>query len=259
MVEAFRYNNMADISTKNLAQLPGIDTLRRLCQSLAVLDAIISEDWELRYYSYNRFWSEGRQEEFFQMRDGSGDEFQILFSPAGCVINGLAHESGMSKWIEKEVEAKSLREKLSGIFGGRKKVREQVIWKGVVDSLPAEFHDFIFGEPVKSIGTTFCIWRKTDDAQWNIGNIDFPKDDYGDGSADLLYILDNDPQTYRAWALDYYDETFEDHKLKLESVKHVYDHKPISRKLAQQINPGIEDFEALKKELDEIGYGYTDL
>lgn len=251
---------MTKISTRNLAQLPDIETLRRLCRSLATLDAIISEDWESRYYSYNRFWHKDRQEEFFQMRDGSGDEFQIMFSPAGCVINGLANESVMNKWIEKEVEAKSFKEKLSGMFGGRKTVSEQVIWKGVVDSVPAEFQEFIFGEPVKSIGTTFCIWRKTGDTQWHIGNIDFPKDHaYGDGSADLLYILDNDPQTYRKWALEYYEETFAEQKLKLESVKHVYEHKPITRKIARQINPGIEDFEALRKELDEIGYGYTDL
>lgn len=250
---------MATISTKNLIQIPDIETLRRLCQSLAALDAIISEDWELRYYSYNRFWSRDRQEEFFQMRDGSGDEFQILFSHAGCVINGFAHESEMSKWTEKVVAPQSLKEKISGLFGGKKKVSEQVIWKGVVESLPVEFHDFVFGEPVKSIGTTFCIWRKTGDAQWNIGNIDFPEDDYGDGSADLLYILDNDSQTYMDWALDYYEDVFDDHKLKPESVKHIYDHKPISKKIALQINPGIEDFEALRKELDEIGYAYTAL
>ncbi len=41
------------ISTRDLSQLPDVDPLRRLMQSLAMLDAILSPDWELRYYSFN--------------------------------------------------------------------------------------------------------------------------------------------------------------------------------------------------------------
>ncbi len=44
------------ISTRNLAALPGIDDLRRLCQSLAMLDAILEPEWQYRYYSFNSRW-----------------------------------------------------------------------------------------------------------------------------------------------------------------------------------------------------------
>ncbi len=44
---------MPEISTRDLSQLPGIQGLRTLSQALALLDAILSPDWELRYYSFN--------------------------------------------------------------------------------------------------------------------------------------------------------------------------------------------------------------
>jgi hypothetical protein len=34
------------VSTRHLSNLPDIDNLRRLCQSLAMLDAILSPEWE---------------------------------------------------------------------------------------------------------------------------------------------------------------------------------------------------------------------
>ena len=39
------------VSHKRLLALPEIENLRRLSQSLAMLDAIMSPDWEYRYYS----------------------------------------------------------------------------------------------------------------------------------------------------------------------------------------------------------------
>src|SRR5262249_20272971 len=60
------------ISTRNLA-LPAIDDLRNLCQVIATLDAILSPEWEWRYYSFNSKWSAGAM--CASMRNGSGDEF----------------------------------------------------------------------------------------------------------------------------------------------------------------------------------------
>ena len=41
------------ISTRDLKLLPDIDVLRRAIQSIAMLDAILSPEWEFRYYSFN--------------------------------------------------------------------------------------------------------------------------------------------------------------------------------------------------------------
>ena len=246
-----------EISTQNLFGLPDIATLQKLCKSLATLDAVICRDWQYRYYSYNNAWDKEKSEEYFRMRDGSGDEFQILFSPHGAIINGHAHESEMNKWIDKEIQPVSLKEKISRFFGQKKAIIEQLIWKGVVDTIPDEFKDFMFGEPIKSVGTTFCIRRKTTDATWKVGKIEFPNDRYKDGSAELLSILDNNPATYKKWATDYYEEQFETFKLKLDLVKHIYDFKPLTKEVALGLNPTIDDFEKLKIELNEVGYKYN--
>lgn len=41
------------ISSRDLSGLPDVPALRRLMQSLAMLDAILSPEWEYRYFSFN--------------------------------------------------------------------------------------------------------------------------------------------------------------------------------------------------------------
>lgn len=243
---------MNKISTQNLTYLANIEELKDICRALSALDAIISPEWQYRYYSYQKNWDD--KEEFFEMRNGSGDEMKILFSKNGCVINGFAHESQMCVW--KEIEIKEEKPFFEKIFGDKKKKTKLIksISKGVLDSLPNEFHNFIFGEPVKSSGTTFCVWRKSSDAKWNVGQIEYPNDDYLDGSNDLLQLLDGNPSTYKNWAEEYYEESFENSELKLELVENVFNNTIITKKLINQINPELDDYIQLKSDLDEIGY-----
>jgi len=42
------------ISTRNLSALAAIEILRKLTQSLAMLDAIVEREWDYRYYSFNK-------------------------------------------------------------------------------------------------------------------------------------------------------------------------------------------------------------
>ena len=70
--------------------LPAPEALRRLCQSLAALDAINSPEPEYRYYTYNPAWDAG--EELFEMADGEGDQLLVLFRAEGCCLNGFLHE-----------------------------------------------------------------------------------------------------------------------------------------------------------------------
>lgn len=114
------------ISTKDYMFLPDTQKLKSICKAISVLDAILSQEWEYRYYSYNNNWSD--HEEFFEMRDGSGDQMLVLFTQNDCVINGFAHEYKQQN-----------KQKLT-------------------ENLPSIFNEFIFGEPVNSIGTTFCLW-----------------------------------------------------------------------------------------------------
>ena len=244
---------MNKLSSENLNLLPNPNELQKICKSISALEAIICPEWEYRYYSYQKDWSE--TEEFCEMRNGQGDQMLMVFSKNGTCINGFAHESEMNGWKNIPVEEKkSFVEKL---FGSKKETKmelTQIIPKGVVDNLPKVFNDFIFGEPVKSIGTTFCIWQTESDNNWKIGKVDLPKDEYKDGSNDLLQLLDGKPLTYKNWAEEYYEENFEEKELKLELVEKIYKGAIITKELVLELNPELDAFEQLKSDLNEIGY-----
>ena len=106
---------MPRISTRNLGALPDVERLKALLQSLAVLDAILSPEWEYRYYSFNSKWSLGEQ--MGSMRNGSGDDFFALFNSAGCFLKGFSHDCPMSPYRNEP----------------------PVIWPGILDSVPDDF------------------------------------------------------------------------------------------------------------------------
>ena len=207
------------ISTTNYAALPAAPALQRLCQALAVLDAINSPDWEYRYYSYNPIWSENEQ--LLEMRDGEGDQMLVLFRPEGCVINGYLHEYDQPDKAQ------------------------------VTRGLPAAFEDFMNGEPVASIGTTFCLWY-TPAEGWQTGAVE----NEDDGSEELLYIFDNQPATYAEWATDYYlDETGRP-PLTAAAVAPLYQHETLTKKRVLALNDELDDWTMLAADLQEIGYPY---
>jgi hypothetical protein len=95
-------------------RLPDIVTLRRRCQALAMLDAILSPEWDSRYYSFTTSWADDAQ--LASMNNGSGDEYSIVFTPAGVFIRGFDHESPMSP-----------------------AVNDGELWPGLLDRLPDVF------------------------------------------------------------------------------------------------------------------------
>jgi hypothetical protein len=215
------------ISTRNLTHLPDIDDLRKLSKSLAMLDAIISPEWESRYYSFNSKWSQG--EEMASMRNGSGDEYFLLFNTSGAILKGFAHESPMTPY--KQTPSK--------------------LWEGIFDSVPKEFASFLT-EPAFDIeSTTFCIWRTYEDKAWQCGEIKFPESDDPDGSEGLLFILDGNPETYKAWAEEYYEE-----KISAVAVRDIYAHRPMTYELIAGLNANLSLSE-LVDDIEEIGWSGT--
>jgi hypothetical protein len=215
------------VTQKRLDSIPQINSLKRLCQSLALLDAIMSPEWEYRYYSFNSKWSEG--EMMGSMRNGSGDEYFILFNSQGAIMKGFAHESSMSPWASDPVQ----------------------VWAGVLDHVPAEFGEFLT-EPAFSMSeTTFCIWRRTEDESWQSGEIQYPEDEDPDGSEDLLFILDGDPRTYQEFAEHYYEC-----EIDLQSVTSIYEHRPLTSEIVRKLNPEVS-LESLRSDVEEIAYPVT--
>lgn len=207
------------VSTASLNALPDKYRLQQICKAASVLDAILSPEWQYRYYSYNSKWSDN--EEFCEIRDGQGDHVLILFNAVGCVINGMTHE-----YHPKD------KNKLT---------------KG----LPKTYGEFIFGEPVHSIGTTFCLWTAVD-GKWQIGEVE----DYDDGSEESLRIFDGNPQTYINWAKDYYEDDFIINNNTTRVVSDIYNGQKLTREMILSISDKVDDWGQLKNDLIEIDYPF---
>ena len=214
------------ISTRDLSQLPDVDGLRRTLQSMAMLDAILCPEWQYRYYSFNAAWTAGEQ--MGSMRNGSGDDFFAHFSTAGCWLNGFAHEYPLSLYRD----------------DGTKRV-----WPGILDTVPDEFASSL-REPAFDVeNVTFCIWRRHTDRVWQVGPVPFPPDHPApDGSEYLLSPLDGRPETYRAWASDYYDREVES-----TAVRHVYHYQPLTAEVVGRLNCDLT-LADLANDIAEIGY-----
>ncbi|HET9990888.1 MAG TPA: GFA family protein [Kofleriaceae bacterium] len=74
----------------DLPRLPPPARLEQICKGLAVLDAILSPEWDSRYYSFNAKWSADAR--MASMRNGSGDDYFMVFTGGLAFVKGFAHE-----------------------------------------------------------------------------------------------------------------------------------------------------------------------
>lgn len=214
------------ISTRDLSGMPDIPTLEKLTRSLAMLDAIICPEWEYRYFSFNANWDPSRGERMASMRNGSGDEYFLLFGGAGAILKGFDHECPMSPWTGPQ----------------------NAVWPGVLDHVPEGFSAFL-NEPAFNLkDTTFCIWRMGSDSVWRCGSISFPEGSDPDGSEGLLWAFDGNPATYADFARDYYEMSPAD-----GAIERIYWHQPLTGELVAALNPNKEIAESLR-DAEEIGY-----
>lgn len=213
------------ISTRDLTLLPSPDNLRRLLQAMAMLDAILEEEWEYRYYSFNAAWSESEQ--MGSMRNGSGDDFFAVFDPSGCFLRGFDHEAAMSPWRDDSPPK---------------------VWPGVLDDVPPQFDSSVREPAFHMDATTFCIWWLAGDSKWFHGRIEFPNESDPDGSQWMLSELDGDPATYQAYAKEYFELD-----VPLHAVSRVYSHEPLSPELLNEF-PSNRQLEAVLADAKEIGY-----
>lgn len=160
------------------------------------------------------------------MRNGSGDEYFILFDFHGAIMKGFDHESAMSPWSDEE----------------------EKLWPGIFDDVPDEFQSFL-SEPAFSIQeTTFCIWRRYIDPSWQVGTINYPDKDDPDGSEYMLSILDGRPSTYKEFAEAYYEKP-----LDLDAIEQIYRHEPLTNEIVARLNDEITS-ESLIADVEQIAY-----
>lgn len=152
-------------ATETLEPLPPPVELERICKGMAALDAILCAEWSDRYYSFNAAWAAG--ERMASMRNGCGDQWFLLFGPAGVFMKCFWHE------YEAGLDAATLYAELP--VGLRPQLAEAAFSMGQVTS--GGWHD----------GTR---WTLCGDAA---------------PMADDLSVLGGDPAGYRAYAAAYFE------------------------------------------------------
>ncbi|MFD8378324.1 hypothetical protein ACFV2X_07185 [Streptomyces sp. NPDC059679] len=210
-------------------QLPGIAVLQHHCRSIAMLEAVLSPEWADRYYSFDAHWSE--TETMASMRNGSGDEYSIVFSAAGAYIRGFAHESPMSPYAGDGP------------------------WPGVLDDVPEVFRACVeepaFSDEDGMPVITTCIWREPGDDGWKTGTIDFPEEATGDpDGAEYLFrlLVDRSAEAFQRWAEDYYEAP-----VNVRAVRHVLSSRPLTKGMVSALNPEIT-LTDLAGDITQIGY-----
>ncbi|MGV9886995.1 hypothetical protein [Streptomyces sp. NPDC003395] len=214
-----------------IRRLPEIPTVRDRSRAMAMMDAIISPDWESRFYSYDARWS--WTEEMASMRDGCGNDYSIVFSPSGAFARGFDHESPMSPY----------------------RSTPPAPWPGLFDGVPEAFLPQVtepaFSDADGTPRTTVCFWREKADTEWKCGAVEaLPRGTKDDGSPEWLFdvLLDGRPEAYQEFAEEYYEVP-----VSLEAVRHVYALQPLTDSVVSSLNPDL-DLADLEEDIARIGY-----
>ncbi|MFG2846441.1 hypothetical protein ACGF12_25185 [Kitasatospora sp. NPDC048296] len=197
-----------------LSRLPAVPDLRDRCRALATLDAILSpDDWESRHHTFTAAWAPG--EELSWVRNEEGDDWFVVFSPAGVYGRGFDHEAPNAPEL--------------------------------LDAVPSVFRRFTeepaFGD-VDGPTVTACFWRASGDRAWQGASA-------SPGGGELFeLLLDGSAEAYRAWAEDYFEP---EQELDLGAIGHVLALRPLTAAVVAALNPATE-LEELAEDLVEIGY-----
>jgi hypothetical protein len=212
--------------------LPGVEVVKAVSKSLALLDLIIEPTWDMRYYSYNRAWGEAA--ELGSMRNGSGDEYSIVFLPDGAAYaRGFDHESPLSPWASDN---------------------DGELYPGLIDGIPERFLPWVTEPAFTADGVcdmTVCLWTASGAAgSWAHGDVPVPGTaDDPSGAAWLFGLLTRpEPGQYVDFARDYFEAGLDE-----AAVADVYAHRPLDAELVARINPE-RTLADLLEELQEIGY-----
>ncbi|MFD8216878.1 hypothetical protein ACFV2U_24825 [Streptomyces sp. NPDC059697] len=216
-------------------RLSEISTVRDCSRAMAMLDAILSLDWDSRFYSFDSHWSP--TEEMASMRDGCGNEYSIVFSAAGAYARGFDHESPMSPYRDDPLAP----------------------WPGLIDTVPEVFRSCVeepaFSEPDGTPRATVCFWREQSDVAWRSGAVEVPSEggEDADGAEWLFDVLaDGRPEAYQQFAEQYYEIAVD-----LDAVRDVYALRPLSQSIISSLNPEVS-LDDLAEDIAQIGYAVAE-
>lgn len=154
----------------SINKLPSISEVKRISQSLALLDAIIMPEWELRYFSFDCHWD--GEEMMASMKNGSGNEYFLLFNKHGVIGKVFIKNMQLSENEKKELFTK----------------------------IPSLYESFKQEEAFSLDNISFCFWRSNNKNSW----VSEPM------TENLFYLnfLTGNPNIYKEWAEEYYEKKF---------------------------------------------------
>jgi hypothetical protein len=207
--------------------LPPPHVLKRVMQSLAMLDAILEEEWACRYFSFNAHWAVETQ--MGSMRNGQGDDLFAVFDPAGCFMRGSDHASKMSPSLSTPPK----------------------VWPGVLEFVPEMFSISLNEPSFHMEDTTFCRWFSANAEGWREGAIAYPPASDPDGASWMLSYYQGGPARYCEFAAHYYEID-----VPVDAVTSVYRHAPLSPALVKALGSQ-RAYEQILIDAAEIGYPVT--
>ncbi|HEX7380423.1 MAG TPA: hypothetical protein VF278_25135 [Pirellulales bacterium] len=215
------------LSTRDLSELPDIESLRKRLQQMAALESVYAIDFGTASYDFQPNWTGSQQLGVY--KDGSGDELFIHFLRAGCFIKGFAHESVMSPY----------------------KKKPPALWPGLLSSVPEEFNVSLKEPAFDIAATTFAIWRRAADHEWHTDVIEFPSHDDADGSEDLLAHAVMSASDFAEWLAENYET-----QVDATVVAGVFQNHPLNDAQLRRLNPSASIAE-MRKAVEQTGYALS--
>ncbi|WP_119674710.1 hypothetical protein [Deinococcus sp. RM] len=202
------------------SSLPSVLECLRRSQSLALMDALLSPEWEYRYYSFNSGWSESEQ--MASMRDGSGDHYFMLFTGGGAVAKCFAHEIGAPQ-------------------------RVPVSLTDLQHVIPERYQSFLREPAFLMDELSLLIWFDVEQQLWLQLS---PEESITDPPADSLMKMLSAPQpgAYVAWAREYFESDTPS-----EAVAAIFAHQPLTEALVAAFNDDVSLLD-VQEECRDIGY-----
>ena len=200
--------------------LPPVPLLSQRAQALAMLNALLSPEWQDRCFFFDRQWAPGQQ--LASVRDGSGNHAFVLFIGDGCMLKTFDHE--------------------------RTPVQDSSLFlQELAMQLPELYQEFLYEPAFVLEDVTAVSWFDLTRRQWQVA---FPGSQEAAAPPDeLLRLLKSgDLGECVVWAEDTYEVN-----APLQSVRALYGHEPLTDQLVMSLNADLTVADVLG-DMREIGY-----
>jgi hypothetical protein len=185
-------------------------------KAMAILDAILSPDWEYRYYSFDATWGEG--ENMASMRGSDGEHYFALFREDNVIIKGL--ELGFPLL--------------------HKRIQDFNVELGIDHLLPAKFCDFFSQPAFIPEETSFCIWNIKQEKWKSLMEL-------CENELKCLECILGGAVAYAKWAMEYYEV-----ELNPEELESIFQGEPLTQSQCMKLNPKL-NWNDFSKEAKELG------